>query len=163
MNNFNSANAADGRRFEQSVAYHLQSRGWTVTAGLCHNGVKELRHGIEIDIVAIDPDDVLHTIECKGSASDGNRAGGRRTDTIKKAIADAWYLKASGSTDPHILFASHLPTSGVALDQLRMALERGLFASARTPWGEIMDGSTDEWVGNWRVTHTTKHQIGGAA
>jgi Holliday junction resolvase-like predicted endonuclease len=144
MNNFNSANAAAGHDFEMAVAYHLKALGWTVTAGRCINKTKEIRHGIEIDLVATDPNGVEHTIECKGSPSDGLRAGGRRTDNIKKAIADAWFLRANKADDPHILYLSHMPDSGVALIQLQMALRFGLFTAARTPWGECM--VDDGWI-----------------
>jgi hypothetical protein len=159
MNNFNSANAAAGADFERAVAYHLRTLGWKVTAGRCLDKVKVIRHGIEIDLVATDLDGVEHTIECKGSPNDDPRAGGRRTDNIKKAIADAWFLRECGSTTPHLLYLSHMPDSGVALIELEMALSRGLFAGARTPWGECMDGDISDWV-SMRIVHAVKHPVG---
>lgn len=146
MTNFNSPNAGAGADFERAVAYHLRANGWKVTAGRCLDKVKVIRHGIEIDLVATDPDGVEHTVECKGSPNDDPRAGGRRTDSIKKAIADAWFLRACGSTTPHLLYLSHMPDGGVALIELEMALRFGLFAAARTPWGECM--VDDGWIPN---------------
>jgi len=110
-----------GRRFEQSVITTLRCEGWTIVA--THAVVA----GVEVDVVADDPDGRRWWIECKGSWR-GRTPGSRRGDTVKKAVGVAWYLHQQPDRCPYMLITSHLPTtSGVPGLMLQAAIDGGLF------------------------------------
>jgi Holliday junction resolvase-like predicted endonuclease len=79
--------------------------------------------GIEIDIVAQNRHGIDMYFECKGSLRKKNtdRPGLERTDTAKKAIANAYLFSLSEEylhTSPMILLASHVPIGGAGLAML---------------------------------------------
>lgn len=121
MTDFQSAATIQGARYEEIVGRALVAMGWEITA------VHEHVDGVEIDISAIDPLGVEWWIECKGSWQ-GKRPGSRRTDTVKKAIADAWLLSIAEVSRPYMLITSHLPKVGShGHRMLTLAQENGLF------------------------------------
>jgi hypothetical protein len=71
--------------------------------------------GVEVDLIATNRHAISFYITCKGSYR-GKRPGVQRTDTLKKAIAEAQALHAQG-WGPILLLTSHLPNtrSGRAL------------------------------------------------
>lgn len=105
MTEFQAASSIQGRRYEDIVEAILIASGWTIDAR--HEKVD----GVEIDITATDQLGVQWWIECKGSWN-GNRPGSRRSDTVKKAVCDAWLLSLSEAPRPYMLITSHLPDDG---------------------------------------------------
>lgn len=126
MTDFQAAASRQGRAFEDLVAATLTFFDWTIT------GRRVLLHGVEVDIVATDPGGQEWLIECKGSHR-GLRPGATRSDTVKKAVADAWHLAAVGNTTPCMLVVSHSPKpSSSAARLLDRAVEHGLFAAVKS-------------------------------
>lgn len=125
-NDFQRSATVQGMAMESTVCFILKTEGWTIVQ--MHYKI----NGQEIDIVANDPDGDEWWIECKGSW-EGNRQGGKRIDTVKKAIATAWHLSLIKDRPPYMLFLSHSPPIGTLGDQmLRDALYAGLFTHVRT-------------------------------
>lgn len=124
MTDLASAQAAaseQGRHFEQTSVTTLQIEGWKVIA------THVIIAGVEVDIVADDPDGRRWWIECKGSWR-GRTPGSRRGDTVKKAVGVAWYLHQQPNRCPYMLITSHLPgIGGVPGLMLQAAIDAGLF------------------------------------
>ena len=121
MTDFQAAAVIQGAQYEEIVAAALVAMGWTVTHR--HDHVD----GVEIDISATDPLGAEWWIECKGSWR-GSRPGAKRTDTVKKAIADAWLLSIASVSKPYMLITSHLPkVDSHGHRMLTLAQEHGLF------------------------------------
>jgi hypothetical protein len=123
-----------GLSTEQGRAFEAHCATWL---GLCWGcrvkGPKRLPElGIEIDFVISTPAGRFF-VECKGSWR-GNRPGAQRTDTMKKALANAFLLDAArrlgGDYPPFIILASHLPEKGHASAMLDVALKSGAVAAA---------------------------------
>jgi hypothetical protein len=123
-----ASSSEQGRRFEVYCA------NWLVMLWACKpGGPKRLPElGIEIDFEIKCPAGVFF-VECKGSWR-GSRPGARRTDTMKKALANAFLLDAGrrlgGDYPPFIILASHLPERGAAAAMLDVALKSGAVAAA---------------------------------
>jgi len=104
---FQARSVKQGSDFEWLVALHLQFKGWNVTE------MQATRHGTTIDIVAYDPGDVEHWIECKGADGASKRRPGLRDGTtVKVAIGVAYYLQSCGHHQPYVIATSHLPVPG---------------------------------------------------
>lgn len=119
--NFQATASAQGRSFEDAVAFILKSSGWRIAE------IRAIVAGVEVDIIADDSAGRRWWIECKGSFR-GNTPGSRRGDTVKKAVGVAWYLSTLPERCPYMLVTSHLPkpeTVGARL--LDKAVEVGLF------------------------------------
>jgi len=116
-----------GKSVEQAAQTVLRIEGWHIIQ------THAVIVGQEVDIVAADPGGVIWWIECKGSWR-GKRPGLRRPDTLKKAIAVAWYLAvAAPDPAPYMVFTSHLPVPGSSGDaMLQAALVRGIIERVRT-------------------------------
>jgi hypothetical protein len=82
--------------------------------------------GVEIDREAISPSGRVVWFEYKGSVA-GVRPGLRRTDTIKKAIANGALLKVLEDHPPYVVLTSHMPEGGAGLSMLRAAQNLGYF------------------------------------
>lgn len=83
--------------------------------------------GVEVDQEAFGPGGTLVWFEYKGSVQ-GNRPGLRRTDTVKKAVANGALLAAVDDHAPYVVITSHLPASGAAAAMLSAATELGYLA-----------------------------------
>ena len=64
--------------------------------------------------------------EYKGSFQ-GTRPGLMRTDTLKKAIANAALLRALDDHPPYVVLTSHVPQAGAALAMLETSRKLGYF------------------------------------
>lgn len=118
--------AIQGQSVEQAAETVLRIDGWHIIS------THSLIAGQEIDIIAADQDGVVWWVECKGSWR-GKRPGLIRTDTLKKAVAVAWYLSTLPERAPYLLFASHLPIPGSSGElMLHAALEAGIITRVRT-------------------------------
>ncbi len=84
--------------------------------------------GITLDAVTNNKQGVAMAWEFKGSLQ-GSRAGLKRTDTMKKALANAVLLSLSdnyaGVFPPMCIMTSHIPTINDSERMMRTALEKG--------------------------------------
>ncbi|MEO6987943.1 MAG: hypothetical protein ABI239_04775 [Aquihabitans sp.] len=116
---FQAAAGIQGRQFAEqcdTLLAHLgfQLQGRRVLADV----------GVEIDQEAISPAGTLVWFEYKGSVQ-GHRPGLRRTDTLKKAIANGALLRNHPDPAPYVVITSHLPEAGSGAAMLRAATELG--------------------------------------
>lgn len=117
---FQSRSSRDGKHFELAVVDALKAVGFEILE------VNTDRHGIEIDIVAVSPNDRTIWFECKGGYE--TRPGLRRSDTMKKACANGWYLRSMAPNHPpYVVVTTGLPSRGVARALLDRALADRLF------------------------------------
>ena len=100
--------------------------------------------GVEIDQEARSPRGALVWFEYKGSVQ-GNRPGLRRTDTLKKAIANGALLRHLDDPAPYVVVTSHLPEAGSGAAMLRSALELGYLADVVC----LYDPSSTRRLGRW--------------
>jgi hypothetical protein len=117
MTDFQSLAGRQGRQFSEQCDLVLESEGFTREGRLL---LPDL--GIEIDCVARTRGDRLVWFEFKGSFR-GSTPGMRRTDTVKKAIANGALLAALPEHPPYVVLTSHLPERGAARAMLDAALE----------------------------------------
>lgn len=122
---FQAASTEQGKKFEEAVETLLLIAGWNIKD-------RHVRvHGVEIDIVAVDPFHVEWWIECKGSWR-GTTQGSKRGDTVKKAVGVAWYLSTCPEPAPYMLVTSHYPNAGtVSHKLLERARQTGIFTDIR--------------------------------
>lgn len=120
---FQSDASRQGRTFELVVKNNLALAGWRIIRGPFTEPVSM----VEIDIEAIDPTDQLWWIECKGSwLSASGRNGADRTDTVKKAIANAALLSLVPGRPPFMLVTSNMPDVGTRGRRwIDLAMEQG--------------------------------------
>lgn len=116
---FQAASGIQGRQFAEqcdTLLAHLgfQLHGRRVLADI----------GVEIDQEATSPAGTLVWFEYKGSVQ-GHRPGLRRTDTLKKAIANGALLRHHPDPAPYVVISSHLPEAGSGAAMLRAATELG--------------------------------------
>ena len=109
--NFQAASRRQGLWFEELCRAILIDCGFTIDG----EHVDFTDAGVEVDLIATNRHAISFYITCKGSYR-GRRPGVQRTDTLKKAIAEAQALHAQG-WGPILLLTSHLPNthSGRAL------------------------------------------------
>jgi hypothetical protein len=100
----------------------LESEGFTLEGSL---RLPDL--GIEIDRVARTRVRAIVWFEYKGSFR-GRTPGMRRTDTVKKAIANGALLAGLGDHPPFVVLTSDLPERGSARSMIDVALELGYLA-----------------------------------
>lgn len=104
--NFQATSKQQGDMFEDISVKVLTDAGFRIDAQ------RERIHdaGVEVDIIATNRHEISFYITCKGSYR-GKRPGSKRTDTLKKAIAEAVMLNHQG-WGPVLLLTSHKPTAG---------------------------------------------------
>lgn len=112
---FQHLSGEQGRWFEDTCRNALRWVGFELMDG--RQAFPDI--GVEVDIVATNRHGVSFFCSCKGSLR-GNRPGLKRTDTVKKAIADVVLLHEFG-IGPILLMASHLPNQGAAAAMLTTA------------------------------------------
>lgn len=142
--NFQASSSAQGRAFEEAVQTIVQMGGHEII----NAGFTDELSGEQVDLLVRTTKGVLVWIECKGSWNTrSNVPGLRRSDTAKKAVANAWHLQNSHSDQrpPYVLVTSHLPREGSYSDHLlRDAKEAGLFTDVveYTKVNEVLDRLT---------------------
>lgn len=119
---FQSSSTAQGQVFASQCDFLLESNGFSLADRYVLSEV-----GVEIDRVATSKRGLTYWFEYKGSIQ-GTRPGLRRTDTMKKAIANGSLLRAVTSAHPYVVLTSHLPEAGAGRAMLDAALELGYFA-----------------------------------
>jgi Holliday junction resolvase-like predicted endonuclease len=133
MPNFQGMGPKQGEAFEKSSVVALEAHGFTVLG----RKVKMTDIGIEIDIVAENKHGVTMRFECKGSLQ-GDRPGAKRTDTLKKAICDAYLFTLSAEYEccsPLMFFMSHVPQGGQGLAMLQ-SVPRSTVYDVLNPWDD---------------------------
>ncbi|CAN5681283.1 hypothetical protein BH10ACT1_BH10ACT1_42020 [soil metagenome] len=114
---FQAAAGIQGRQFAEQCDTLLSHLGFEL------HGRRVLGEvGVEIDQEAVSPTGTLVWFEYKGSVQ-GHRPGLRRTDTLKKAIANGALLRALPDPAPYVVITSHLPEAGSGAAMLAAATE----------------------------------------
>lgn len=126
--NFQALSSAQGHHFEEHCRFVLGTLGYKI-----EGPIRLPEVGVEVDINLTGPNGQFF-VECKGSWQ-GNRPGLLRSDTVKKAIANAALISASrllqGRTyPPFVILTSHLPTNGASATMLDLALTNGMVMAA---------------------------------
>lgn len=118
---FQSVASEQGRQFASQCDVVLEEHGFELSSGIVLSDL-----GVEIDRVGA-RDGRTVWFEYKGSVR-GRRPGLRRTDTLKKAIANGALLMALEEHPPYVLLTSHMPERGSGLAMLSAARQLGYFA-----------------------------------
>jgi hypothetical protein len=113
---FQAAAGIQGRQFAEQCDTLLGTLGYELRGRRVVTDI-----GIEIDQEAVSPSGRVVWFEYKGSVQ-GNRPGLRRTDTLKKAIANGALLRALADPAPYVVITSHLPEAGAGAAMLDAAL-----------------------------------------
>jgi hypothetical protein len=119
---FQASAGIQGRQFAEQCDTLLTHLGFELLGRRVLTDV-----GVEIDQEAVGPTGAPVWFEYKGSIQ-GHRPGLRRTDTLKKAIANGALLRAVPDAAPYVVITSHLPEAGSGAAMLRNALELGYLA-----------------------------------
>jgi hypothetical protein len=124
--NFQSESKKSGDEFESIVYADLVSRGFTK---IDKNYVFE-NIGCEVDFRA--HGETFEYIECKGGKDgDNKRPGAKRTDNVKKAIANGALIKLS-HTLKYVVYFSAKPDPGSYSDKMiRTALKNKIIDEVR--------------------------------
>lgn len=113
---FQASAGIQGRQFADQCDTLLGHLGFEL------NGRRVLSEvGVEIDQEATGPKGTIVWFEYKGSVQ-GHRPGLRRTDTLKKAVANGALLRALADPAPYVVITSHLPEAGSGAAMLGAAL-----------------------------------------
>lgn len=119
---FQASAGIQGRQFAEQCDTLLTHMGYQL------RGRRILAEvGVEIDQEAVSPAGRLVWFEYKGSVQ-GSRPGLRRTDTLKKAIANGALLRSIPDPAPYVVISSHLPESGAGAAMLQAAMRLRCFA-----------------------------------
>ena len=124
MSDFQASAGIQGRQFAEQCDQLLRHYGFELHGRWLRGDL-----GVEIDRVATSPTGSTIWFEFKGSVQ-GARPGLRRTDTLKKAIANGALLQADPERAPFVVLTSHLPDKGSAAAMLEMALRLGYLSDA---------------------------------
>ena len=124
--NFQSESKKSGDEFEGIVYDDLVSRGFV---NIDKNYVFE-NIGCEVDFRA--HGDFFEYVECKGGKKgDNKRPGAKRTDNVKKAIANGALIKLS-NTLKYVVYFSAKPEEGSYSDKMiNMALKHKIIDEVR--------------------------------
>lgn len=129
MTDFQRDAGMQGKKFEDAVRTALEITGVTIH----ETRWKDPATKEEVDFVAETKGGVFFWVEAKGSwKSKKDDNGLKRSDTTKKAIANAWHFKHVHKTDrpPYILVTTDLPKpNGVSALEIKHALDAGLFTA----------------------------------
>ena len=139
MSSFQAAAGIQGRQFAEQCDTLLTHLGFVLQGRRVLTEV-----GVEIDQEAVSPTGAAVWFEYKGSIQ-GHRPGLRRTDTLKKAIANGALLRAVPDAAPYVVITSHLPEAGSGAAMLRNALELGYLADVVC----LYDPTSTRRLGRW--------------
>ena len=111
INNFQSESKKSGDEFEEKVYSDLVARGFNII----QSSVYIPGTGCEVDFIA----DGLEYVEAKGG-NDGEkkRPGAKRTDNVKKAIANAALIKTVMPEIYYVVYFSSEPKEDSYSDQM---------------------------------------------
>lgn len=121
-NNFQGSGVVQGERFHDECILALELAGFEVV----ETKVRLRDVGIELDAITNNKHGIAMAWEFKGSLQ-GSRPGLIRTDTTKKAIANALLLSRSEYGEmmpPLLIMTSHIPTKDDSRTMLQAVLGR---------------------------------------
>ena len=136
---FQAAAGIQGRQFAEQCDTLLGHLGFELRGRRVLTEV-----GVEIDQEAVSPNGRLVWFEYKGSVQ-GTRPGLRRTDTLKKAIANGALLRAVADPAPYLVITSHLPESGSGAAMLKAALRLRYFADVVCLYDPAATTRLNQW------------------
>ena len=136
---FQASAGIQGRQFAEQCDTLLGHLGYTL-----HGRRIITEVGVEIDQEATGPGGTRVWFEYKGSVQ-GHRPGLRRTDTVKKAVANGALLRAVPDAAPYVVITSHLPEGGSAAAMLRAATELGYLADIICLYDPATTGRLSNW------------------
>lgn len=111
--NFQAESKKSGDNFEAIVYDDLISRGFTDI----EKNVYMIGTGCEVDYLA--KGDRCEYVECKGGLEgDKKRPGAKRTDNVKKAIANGTIMKTINEYMYYVVYFSDIPEPGSYSDQM---------------------------------------------
>ena len=111
--NFQSESKKSGDDFESLVLQDLMLRGFTEI----DKNVYMIGTGCEVDFVA--KGERFEYIECKGGKEgEKKRPGAKRTDNVKKAIANGSIMKKIYETMYYVVYFSDTPEPGSYSDEM---------------------------------------------
>lgn len=123
--NFQAESKKSGDAFEDLVLEDLRERGFeAIQRNVYIEGV-----GCEVDFLA----DELEYVEAKGGVdTEGKRPGAKRTDNVKKAIANAALIKTKLPNIYYVIYFSSRPNPGSYSQQmLNTAIGHGIVNEIR--------------------------------
>ena len=125
--NFQAESKKSGDSFEAIVLSDLIARGFTEI----DKNVYMIGTGCEVDYLA--KGDRYEYVECKGGLEgDKKRPGAKRTDNVKKAIANGAIMKTIYEYMYYVVYFSDTPEPGSYSDQmLKQALRHKLIDEVR--------------------------------
>jgi hypothetical protein len=127
--NFQSESKKTGDAFEELVYADLVSRGYSdIQPNVYIEGA-----GCEIDFLASDhPWDKIEYVEAKGGLDgNGKRPGAKRTDNVKKAIANGSLIKALHPEIYYVVYFSSTPSEGYSSEMIYTALKYKIIDEVR--------------------------------
>jgi len=127
--NFQSESKKSGDAFEELVCADLVSRGFNdIQPNVYIDGA-----GCEIDFLASDhPWDKIEYVEAKGGLDgNGKRPGAKRTDNVKKAIANGSLIKALHPEIYYVVYFSSTPSEGYSSEMIYTALKYKIIDEVR--------------------------------
>ena len=136
---FQASAGIQGRQFAEQCDTLLSHMGFTLRGRRVLSEV-----GVEIDQEAVSPSGRIVWFEYKGSVQ-GTRPGLRRTDTLKKAIANGALLRSLTDPAPYVVVTSHLPEAGAGAAMLRAALQLRCFADVVCLYDPAATARLKDW------------------
>jgi predicted AAA+ superfamily ATPase len=127
--NFQSESKKSGDAFEELVFEDLVSKDFDyIQPNVYINGA-----GCEVDFVAYNSlTNTLEYVEAKGGLDgDNKRPGAKRTDNVKKAIANGALIKAVDDSLYYVVYFSAEPGSGYATEMIYTALKNKIIDEVR--------------------------------
>lgn len=125
--NFQSESKKSGDAFEDTVYLDLISRGFSdIEKNVYMKGT-----GCEVDFIAKGPR--FEYIECKGGKhGDNKRPGAKRTDNVKKAVANGSIMKKVYETIYYVVYFSDTPEpNSYSEEMLDLALKYKIIDEVR--------------------------------
>ena len=125
--NFQSESKKSGDDFESLVLQDLYNRGFTTIK----KNVYMAHTGCEVDFVA--QGERFEYVECKGGKEgEKKRPGAKRTDNVKKAIANGSIMKKVYDSMYYVVYFSDTPEPGSYSDEmLNIALKYKIIDEVR--------------------------------
>ena len=127
--NFQSESKKSGDDFESLVFQDLNNRGLVNIK----KNVYMAHTGCEVDFVAYDSKyDLVEYVEAKGGLDgDGKRPGAKRTDNVKKAIANGALIQTVDIGAYYVVYFSAEPNEGYATEMIDTALKHDIIDEVR--------------------------------
>ncbi len=136
---FQASAGIQGRQFAEQCDTLLSHLGFTLRGRRILTEI-----GVEVDQEAVSPRGQMVWFEYKGSVQ-GTRPGLRRTDTLKKAIANGALIRSLPDLVPYVVITSHLPEAGAGAAMLRAAMHLRCFADVVCLYDPSATARLKEW------------------